>query len=57
LAKTLKISPRTLSDWKKGREAVYRRLKWSFEAENLLKDMSMSSDENKRKIDKLLDNK
>lgn len=39
MAKDLDISPRTLADWKKGREKVYKRLKWSYAAEQLLKEL------------------
>lgn len=54
MAKNLNISLRTLSDWKKGRKAVYDRLKWSYEAEALLKDLGSKSNEMSENIQEVL---
>ena len=54
MAKNLNISLRTLSDWKKGRKAVYDRLKWSYEAEELLKELGSKSNEMSENIQEVL---
>ena len=48
---------RTLSDWKKGRVAIYNRLKWSFKAENLLKEINFSNNDIQAKVEELLKNR
>ncbi|SFV53993.1 hypothetical protein MNB_SM-6-1114 [hydrothermal vent metagenome] len=54
MAQSLNISPRTLSDWKKGRAEVYKRLKWSYAAEQLLKELQSKNDDESAKIKELL---
>ena len=54
MATSLNISPRTLSDWKKGRAEVYKRLKWSYAAEQLLKELQAQSNDTKVRIEELL---
>ena len=54
MAKNLNISLRTLSDWKKGRKAVYDRSKWSYEAEELLKELGSKSNEMSENIQEVL---
>jgi len=54
MAKNLNISLRTLSDWKKGRKAVYDRLKWSYEAEELLRELGSKSNEMSENIQEVL---
>ena len=48
---------RTLSDWKKGRVAIYNRLKWSYEAEKLLKEIELNNDDMQVKVKELLKNR
>lgn len=57
MATSLNISPRTLSDWKKGRAEVYKRLKWSYKAEELLKELQTQNNDTSVKIEELLQNK
>ena len=57
MATSLNISPRTLSDWKKGRAEVYKRLKWSYKAEELLKELQTQNNDASVKIEELLQNK
>lgn len=57
IAENLKINPRTLSDWKKNRIEIYNRLKWSYEAEHLLKEIELSNDDMQVKVKELLKNK
>jgi len=52
----LEINPRTLADWKKGRVKVYERLKWSYKAELLLKELESVNNEMEAKIIEVLGN-
>jgi len=48
---------RTLSEWKKNRVALYNRLKWSYEAEQLLQEIEFSSNDMQVKVKELLKNR
>jgi hypothetical protein len=54
LAELLEINPRTLADWKKDRVKLYKRLKWSYEAEELLKELQAKNSDNMSKINEVL---
>ena len=54
MAKNLNLSSRTLTDWKRGRKEVYDRLKWSYEAEALLKELGSKSNEMSENIQEVL---
>ena len=57
MAQCLNVSLRTLSDWKKGRAEVYKRLKWSYAAEQLLKELQTQNNDTGNKIEELLRDK
>jgi len=54
MAKELEVSPRTLVEWKKNRVILYNRLKWSYKAEQLLKELELSNDDIQVKVKELL---
>ena len=54
MAKELEVSPRTLVEWKKNRVTLYKRLKWSYKAEQLLKEIESSNDDIQVKVKELL---
>ena len=54
IANRLDISLRTLSEWKKTRVKLYERLRWSYEAENVLREIERQADEAGAKIKEVL---
>jgi len=50
----LEIYPRTLANWKKEKPKIYNRLKWSYEAEQLLEAIELSNDDIQVKVKELL---
>jgi len=54
MAESLNINLRTLANWKTERPRLYNRLKWSYKAEQLLRDIELNNDDTQSKVKELL---